>query len=117
MRLLNRPSAVGRALISYRDPELFKAEAGRELARETDYVCRSPFRPTNLRMYRQTFWGLRALARIDNPTPPWSFGEGAVIEILPADVARKMDATTKATRAGTTRRAGCARAPRITPRS
>jgi hypothetical protein len=55
----------------YRSPDLFKLAVGPEEKRLTDRVRRSPFAPTNLRMFRQTYWGLVALAPLDSPVPPW----------------------------------------------
>jgi hypothetical protein len=99
---MHGPAAVGRELRRRfaDDADAFKFAVGNELARETDRDRRSPFRPTNMRMYRQTFWGLRALSGVERPTPPWSHGDGAVVEILPVDVARKLLVPAKATREG-----------------
>jgi hypothetical protein len=78
-----------------RDADAFKAAVAPEKRRQTDIERRSPFCPTNLRMYRQTFWGLCALAPLVRPVPPWRFGDGAVVEILPADVGRKLGVAEK----------------------
>ncbi len=99
---LTGPSAVGIALARYGSPEEFKDRAGREIVRETDRERRSPFRPTNLRMYRQTYWGLRALAKVTCCIPPWSAQlrkstRRAVVEVLPSDVARKIGVPAKVT--------------------
>jgi Protein of unknown function (DUF429) len=97
------PVAVGRSLRSaYPDADGFASAAAPESARETDTASHSPFRPTNLRMWRQTYWGLRALGGLDpgQPTPPWSVGERAIIEILPANVLRRLGTSTKLTTDG-----------------
>ena len=82
------PSAVGQWLAeNYATPEEFKLALGPELKRETDHFRNSPFAPSNLRMYRQTYWGLRALAGLTDPVPPWDQPNGrAVVEVLPAHV-------------------------------
>ena len=86
---LTGPSEVGGWLgTTYPTPESFKAALGPERKRATDRIRRSPFAPTNLRMFRQTYWGLRALARLTIPILPWGpAGKRVVIEVLPADVA------------------------------
>jgi hypothetical protein len=83
------PAALGLWLEEhYGTPDAFRAVLGQERRRETDRASRSPFAPTNLRMYRQTYWGLRALARLRLPILPWGPpGQRVVIEILPANVA------------------------------
>jgi hypothetical protein len=50
----------------YRSPEEFRracrrASGGAELRRVTDLLSRTPFSPYNLRVYRQTFFGIRDL--------------------------------------------------------
>jgi len=81
----------------YRSPEQFRAwclagAGGRELKRLTDRLARTPFSPYNLRLYRQTFYGigwvLEPLIRAKqarvlpmqapDPALPW------LIEICPA---------------------------------
>jgi hypothetical protein len=81
----------------YADPESFKsacrsAACERELKRLTDKECQSPFSPYNLRLYRQTYYGMRdflgpIVAReltcvipMQRPVPgkPW------VLEVCPA---------------------------------
>ena len=94
------PRNLGQALKLIDGPDIFRLKVGKELRRETDRDRRSPFCPTNLRMYRQTFWGLRALSKIDLPIPPWESGDGAVVEVLPADVARHLDLPSKLSREG-----------------
>ena len=58
------PADLGRWIAeNYPTPQDFKAALGREDKRVTDRKCGSPFAPTNLRMFRQAYWGLRALAK------------------------------------------------------
>ena len=50
----------------FRTPETFREwcrnrSSGRELKRRTDMEARTPFSPYNLRMYRQTYWGITEL--------------------------------------------------------
>ncbi len=50
----------------YSSPRLFRekcfSEAGkRELKRSTDFECKAPFSPYNLRVYRQTYYGIKDL--------------------------------------------------------
>jgi hypothetical protein len=77
----------------YPTPEAFKVAMAPEAKRETDTVARSPFAPTNLRMYRQTYLGLRCLSRL-SPAPaffPWrTQGGPVVVEVLPAIEARRL---------------------------
>lgn len=78
--------AIGARFIS---AEAFKAAVGPEKKRVTDARCAAPFAPTNLRMYKQTYWGLRALGTCRGAFPPWSTSPGpAVVEVLPAEVVR-----------------------------
>lgn len=79
------PAAAG-ALLAARfgdDALAFREAAGREQRRKTDALRGAPFAPTNLRMFRQTFWGLRALAAVRDPMAPWSDGPRRVHEVLP----------------------------------
>jgi hypothetical protein len=95
---LTGPAAVGAELrLRFADADAFRLAVGPERRRQTDSARRAPFCPTNLRMYRQTFRGLSALARLSLPVPPWRVGEPAVVEILPADVSRRLGATGKST--------------------
>jgi hypothetical protein len=109
------PAAIGTSLRAMfaANPDAFKRAAAPEMRRRTDVARRSPFCPTNLRMYRQTFWGLCALAPLARPVPPWRFGEGAVVEILPADVARKLDVGDKLSDQGRRRALGALEAAGI----
>ena len=74
----------------FRSADEFKEAVGAERKRVTDVRSGSPFAPTNLRMYRQTYWGLRALADIADPIAPWSSGSRTLVEVLPAHVARTL---------------------------
>ena len=88
---LDGPAALGRALTArFRDADDFKRAVGRERKRVTDLARRTTFAPTNLRMYRQTYWGLRTLADVDAPIPPWSFGHRPVVEVFPRHVRRAL---------------------------
>jgi hypothetical protein len=81
------PAALGAWVSRFVRPEDFKAALGQERKRETDRLMRAPFAPTNLRMFRQTYWGLRALASVRLPIPPWDEpARRAVVEVLPAHV-------------------------------
>ncbi len=85
------PIALGRALVTRFDgADDFKGAVGPERRRATDVARGTTFAPTNLRMYRQTYWGLRALAGVDAPVPPWSFGERPVVEVFPRHVRRAL---------------------------
>ena len=71
---------------------------GRELRRETDLVARTPFSPYNLRMYRQTWHGIRQVLaplvaaeavcvppmQTLRPDRPW------LLEICPASTLKRM---------------------------
>lgn len=83
------PNALGQWVAKqYPDPLSFKAALGAEKRRMTDRARRAPFAPTNLRMFRQTYWGLRAVADLKVPILPWGVpGARVVVEVLPAHVA------------------------------
>nr|MCH9674203.1 hypothetical protein [Gammaproteobacteria bacterium] len=54
---------------SFTSPDAFRdwcleVGGGRELKRRTDRLTKTPFSAYNLRMYRQTYWGLRLLVRL-----------------------------------------------------
>ncbi|MBW1690042.1 MAG: DUF429 domain-containing protein [Deltaproteobacteria bacterium] len=82
---------------AFRSPEDFRERcrseaSGRELKRTTDIVSRTPFSPYNLRVYRQTYFGIRDvlapliradLARILPMQQPRD-GKAWVLEICPA---------------------------------
>ena len=89
--LTDGPSTLGPWLAKhYPTPERFKVALGREIKRKTDRDRNSPFAPTNLRMYRQTYWGIRALSGV-RPILPWNpVGPRAVVEILPAHIVSKL---------------------------
>ena len=74
---------------NYPSPVDFKLALGAEEKRATDRLCSSPFAPTNLRMFRQTYWGIRALAGSTLAILPWGnpSAEKVVVEILPAQMA------------------------------
>jgi len=86
------PALVGQQLVDrFPNADAFRHAVGSELRRQTDRERRAPFCPTNLRMYRQTYWGLVALGSVSDPILPWAApGPRAVIEVLPALMARRL---------------------------
>jgi len=87
------PADLGRWIAeNYPTPQDFKVALGREGKRVTDRKCGSPFAPTNLRMFRQAYWGLRALAKSKLSILPWDapLAEGVVVEILPAHIVKAL---------------------------
>jgi hypothetical protein len=102
---LQSPAALGRALAAgYASPDAFRLAAGAEQKRDTDRTARAPFAATNLRMFRQTFVGITALGGVDAAFPPWSLpveGQTAVVEVLPAQVARTLGVRSPYKGAGT----------------
>lgn len=59
----NWPQFAGAFAARFPDPEAFRADCcrrsnGRELKRRTDRRARTPFAAYNLRLYRQTYWGI-----------------------------------------------------------
>ena len=79
------PAAAGAALAARfgDDAQAFRDAAGPERRRATDALRGAPFAPTNLRMFRQTFWGLRALSGVPDPIAPWRDGPRRLHEVLP----------------------------------
>jgi hypothetical protein len=86
----------------YRSPERFRrgcwrAAGRRETRRRTDLEARTPFSPWNLRLYRQTFYGIRdvlaplvggeraAVLPMQAPVP----GRPRVVEICPASTLKR----------------------------
>lgn len=77
----------------------FKKAVGRELKRETDLLSKTPFSPYNLRIYKQTFYGitqiLEPLVRtnqavglpMQKPRPNVSW----LVEICPASTLKKLN--------------------------
>ncbi len=60
------PSFVRQFAGRFRSPEDFRGwcrsrSGGQELKRRADVETRTPFSPYNLRLYRQTYWGISAL--------------------------------------------------------
>lgn len=75
-----------------------RAAGGRELKRPTDVACRTPFAAYNLRLYRQTYYGLRdvlyplvaqQLACV-LPMQQRSAGRPWVIEVCPASTLKRL---------------------------
>jgi len=92
-----RPNEIGALLTSRSkamDADAFRSASAPEGHRVTDERMQSPFRPTNLRMYRQTYWGLRLLGSLQSERyafVPWdvpSPGKPVVVEVLPRNVVR-----------------------------
>jgi hypothetical protein len=92
---------------AFKSPEDFRelclSEAsGRELKRSTDIVSRTPFSPYNLRLYRQTYFGIRDVlatlvrdytARILPMQQPLD-GKAWVVEICPASTLKRENLST-----------------------
>ncbi len=86
----------------YPTPESFRADctgrgAGRELKRRTDVEARVPFSAYNLRLYRQTYWGIRDVlhkliasdgARVIPIQTPRA-GAPVIAEICPASILKR----------------------------
>ena len=74
------------------EPLQFKNALAPELRRVTDSICSSPFAPTNLRMFRQTFWGIRSLEGLEIDILPWGnvTANKILIETLPAMLVRRL---------------------------
>jgi hypothetical protein len=69
----------------------FRAEVGRDRPRATDCYRAELFLPTSGRSYRQTFFGLCALAHVTAVFPPWdppAAGTPTIVEVRPGHVAR-----------------------------
>jgi len=76
-----------------------KAAPGKELKRITDIESRAPFSPYNLRVYRQTYYGIRDIlnplvhekhVRVLPMQQPQQ-GKAQIIEICPASTLKKMN--------------------------
>lgn len=87
----------------YATPELFRracyaAAKGAELRRATDRIARTPFGPYNLRIYRQTFYGIRDLlaplvagdAVSVLPMQPRVEDRTVLLEICPASTLKRL---------------------------
>src|SRR5512143_3176799 len=64
----------------------FRAEIGRERPRATDCYRAELYLPTSARAYRQTFFGLCTLSRVDAAFPPWdppASGKPTIVEVRP----------------------------------
>ncbi len=88
----------------YATPEDFRqtcrrAARGRELKRRTEIEAKTPFSPYNLRLYRQTYYGLRdviaPLVRDQSvrvwPMQHYRSGVPSLIEICPASTLKRFD--------------------------
>ncbi len=87
----------------FRSPEAFRdwcraRSGGRELKRRSDIETRTPFSPYNLRMYRQTYWGITALlaplvangAAVALPMQPAHPGLPWLLEACPASLLKRL---------------------------
>jgi hypothetical protein len=92
----------------YPTPQSFRegctaAAAGRELKRITDREWRTPFSPYNLRLYRQTYHGIRdllePLVRAGSvcvlPMQPAVAGRPWLLEICPASTLKWLESSTR----------------------
>ena len=92
---------------AYKSPEDFRelcrsAASGRELRRHTDIESRTTFSPYNLRLFRQTYFGIRdvlaALIKADAacilPMQQPIDGKAWVLEICPASTLKRENLTT-----------------------
>lgn len=79
----------------YGDEIVRRAKAdGQRATRRTDQEARTPFAPHNLRIYRQTYYGIRdLLAPLSAsgtagilPMQPWRDGQTSVVEVCPASL-------------------------------
>ncbi|GJL67308.1 MAG: hypothetical protein NPIRA05_22790 [Nitrospirales bacterium] len=75
---------------------------GKELKRVTDRTAKTPFSPYNLRMYRQTYWGLRGLlyplvvgdhVRVLPMQVPVA-GKPVIVEVCPASTLKHLEIDT-----------------------
>jgi hypothetical protein len=75
----------------------FNSAGGRELKRQTDIECKAPFSPYNLRLFRQTYYGIRdlILPLVKNnqvsvlPMQERTEGKPWLIEICPASFLKR----------------------------
>ncbi len=71
----------------------FRQEVGKERPRATDCYRAEVHLPTSARAYRQTFFGLCAMAHAQAAFPPWDPPQGSkptIVEVRPAHVARTL---------------------------
>ncbi|HEY6098256.1 MAG TPA: DUF429 domain-containing protein [Anaeromyxobacter sp.] len=99
---LRGPAVLGRNLIDRflgQDGDFteaaarFRDELGKDRPRATDCYRAEVLLPTSARTYRQTFFGLCALAHVQAAFPPWDPphpGKPAVVEVRPAHAARAL---------------------------
>ena len=89
--------------VRFRSPEAFRdwcrdRSGRRELRRRTDIETRTPFAPYNLRLYRQTYWGITALlaplvargAAVALPMQPAAPGLPWLLEACPASLLKRL---------------------------
>ncbi len=71
----------------------FRDELGKDRPRVTDCYRAEPYPPSSARVYRQTFFGLCAVAHAHAAFPPWDppeAGKPILVEVRPAHVARAL---------------------------
>ena len=97
---LRGPPALGRGLEERFLPagadfteaaDAFRASLGKDRERMADGYRASPQPPTHPRSYRETFFGLCVLSRLDAVFPPWDppqAGKPVIAEVQPVHVAR-----------------------------
>lgn len=102
---LRGPASLGRGLEERFRPEgvdytegadAFRAALGKDRVRLADCYRASPQPPCAPRAYRHTFFGLCTLAGVEAVYPPWDPpqpGKTAIVEVLPAHVARVLCGT------------------------
>ncbi len=103
---LRGPASLGRGLEERFMPssadfseaaEAFKGQLGKDRLRLADCYRGTLFPPSHLRLYRQTFFGLLVLARLENvsfvPWDPPKAGRPSIVEVRPEHVARVLTGT------------------------
>jgi hypothetical protein len=71
----------------------FRVEVGKDRPRATDCYRAELYLPSSARSYRQTFFGLCAMASVTASFPPWdppAPGTPTIVEVRPAHVARAL---------------------------
>ncbi len=88
----------------FRDPEHFRAWCaaqanGKELKRRTDELAKTPFSPYNLRLFRQTYWGIAGVlaplvktkSAVVLPMQSPRQGVPWLLETCPASLLKRLD--------------------------
>lgn len=89
---------------AYPDPDVFRKEVIRggesyEPKRQTDEEARTPFAPTNLRLFRQTYFGIKEILNplvtrgdaVALPMQPAKEGVAWLIEVCPASTLKNLN--------------------------